>query len=96
MSTAELRTLLAPLNDEKSAWRFMAREVIAYRIFRDGKLSEAQKEFEALGNATEASASIRQRAGAMATLIRTSGGEDFGVVPPPKPAQPAQQGTATP
>ena len=96
MSTAELRTLLAPLSDEKSAWRFMAREVIAYRIFRDGKLSEAQKEFEALGNATEAPGSVRQRAGAMATLIRTSGGRDFGVVPPPKPEQPAQQGTATP
>ena len=64
--------------------------------FRDGKLSEAQKEFEALGNATEAPDSIRQRAGAMATLIRTSGGENFGIVPPPKPAQPTQQGTATP
>ena len=96
MSTDELRTLLAPLNDQKSAWRFMAREILAYRTFRDGKLTEAQKEFEAVANATEAPASIRQRSGAMATLIRTSGGQDYGIVPPPKPAQPAQQGTATP
>ena len=96
MSTDELRTLLAPLNDQKSAWRFMAREILAYRAFRDGKLSEAQKEFEALGNATEAPATVRQRAGAMATLIRTSGGQDYGTVPEPTPPKPAQQGTATP
>ena len=96
MSTDELRTLLAPLNDQKSAWRFMAREILAYRAFRDGKLSEAQKEFEALGNATDAPATVRQRAGAMATLIRTSGGANFGTVPEPKPAKPAEQGTAKP
>jgi len=96
MSTAELRTLLAPINDDKSGWRFMAREILAYRTFRDGKTAEAQKEFEALAKANDAPSSVRQRTAAMATLLRTSGGENFGSVPPPKPAAPEQQGTPTP
>jgi len=98
LSTDEIRTLVAPLNDQKSAWRFMAREILAYRAYRDGNLSDAQKEYQALADAAEAPATLRQRAGAMATLIRTSGGRDYGTVPPPPnaPAAPAQQGTPSP
>jgi hypothetical protein len=98
-STNDLRTLLAPINDDKSGWRFMAREILAYRTYRDGKTKEAQKEFETLASSADAPASLRQRAAAMATLIRTSGGENFGTVPPPvppKPVAPAQQGTPSP
>jgi len=95
-TTAELRTLLAPLNDDKSAWRFMAREILAYRAYRDGNASQAQKEFEAIARASDAPAAIRQRASAMDTFLRTSGGRNFGTVPLPKPAAPAQQGTPSP
>ena len=95
LSTGELQTLLAPLNDGKSKWRFMARELLAYRALHDEKTDDAQKEFAALAAATEAPASLRQRAEAMATLIRTSGGKDYGKVPE-APKQTPQQGTATP
>ena len=95
LSTVALQTLLMPLNDGKSKWRFMARELLAYRALRDDKPADAQKEFTALAAATEAPASLRQRAEAMATLIRTSGGKDYGKVPE-APKQTPQQGTATP
>jgi hypothetical protein len=95
LSTAQLSTLLAPLNTENSAWRYMAREILAYRTFRDGKTDAAQKEFEALAKSNGAPGALRQRASAMATLIRTSGGNDYGTVPLPKPAAPAQ-GTPSP
>lgn len=98
LPTADLKTLLAPLNDGKSKWRFMARELIAYRALRDGQGGDALKEYTALAADTDAPNSLRQRAEAMATLIRTSGGKDYGKVPePPKPDQAATaQGTHTP
>jgi hypothetical protein len=98
LSTAELRTLVAPLNDGKSQWRFLAQELIAYRIYKDGQTAEALKQFKALAAAASgAPATVRQRAQAMAILIDTSGGTDYGKVPPPpKAEQEPQQGTATP
>jgi hypothetical protein len=89
LSTAELTTLLAPLNDGKSKWRFMARELLAYRALKEDKTDAALKEFTALAAATDAPPGLRQRAGAFAAMIRTSGGKDFGSVP--KPAAPAAQ-----
>lgn len=95
LSTEELKTLLAPLNDGKSKWRYMARELLAYRALHDNNTAVAGKEFAALAADKDAPTSLRQRADAMATLIRTSGGKDYGTVPEPaKPAAP--QGTATP
>jgi hypothetical protein len=98
LPVADLKALLAPLNDGKSKWRFMARELLAYRALRDGQTAEAQKEYTALAADADAPNSLRQRAEAMATLIRTSGGKDYGKVPePPKPDQAgAVQGTPTP
>jgi hypothetical protein len=99
LSSTELRTLLTPLNDGKSQWRFMARELLAYRTLRDGKTADSLKEYAAIAADSAAPQSVRDRAGAMATLIRTSGGRDFGTVPPPPPpVAPAapNQGTATP
>jgi hypothetical protein len=91
LSTEELKTLLAPLSDGKSQWRFMARELLAYRALHDDHTDVAQKEFAALAAEKDAPSSLRQRAEAMATLIRTSGGKDFGKVPePPKQDAPAQ------
>ena len=98
LSTEALRTLLAPLNNDKSAWRYMAREILAYRDYRDGKAQTAQKEFQALAANSDVPAAVRQRASAMVTFLRTSGGENYGTVPPPptEPATPAQQGTPSP
>jgi len=95
LSTAELQTLLMPLNNGKSKWRFMARELLAYRALHDEKPADALKEFTALAAASDAPASLRQRAEAMATLIRTSGGKDYGKVPE-APNATATQGTTTP
>jgi hypothetical protein len=95
LSTEELKTLLAPLNNGTSKWRFMARELLAYRALHDNAVEAAGKEFAALAADKDAPSSLRQRADAMATLIRTSGGKDYGSVPPPpKPAE--AQGTAAP
>jgi hypothetical protein len=93
LSTAELKTLLAPLAQSETPWRYMAREILAYRDFHDGLTRKAQKEYEGLAAASDAPSGLRQRAQAMATLIRTSGGRDYGKVPPPPAETPAQQGT---
>ena len=92
LPAGELKKLLDPLLESKTAWRFMAREILAYRDYRDGRTENAQKEYTALAAATEAPESLRQRAQAMATLLRTSGGENYGYVPPPEDAS-AQKGT---
>lgn len=96
LSTAELKTLLEPVNVATSKWRFMARELLAYRALKDGQTADAEKEFAALAKATEAPGSLRQRADAMATLIRTSGGKDFGTVPEKPVEKAAAEGTKKP
>lgn len=82
-SKSDLQTLLAPLTDSKSSWRFMAREILAYCDFRDGAMKAAQSEYDSLAAESEAPATVRQRASAMASLIRAGGGANFGTVPPP-------------
>jgi hypothetical protein len=88
-SRSDLQTLLNPLIDPESPWRFMAREILAYRDFRDGAAKQAQSEYASLAADPNAPEVLRQRAKAMATLIRTGGGENYGTVPPP--AEPAAQ-----
>ena len=92
-SKSDLQTLLAPLTDPKSAWRFMAREILAYCDFRDGAMNPAQSEYDSLAAASDAPASVRQRASAMASLIRAGGGENYGIVPPPPKAAGASPST---
>lgn len=93
LSTDELKKLVAPLNDGKSQWRFMAQELLAYRAFKDGRVPDALASYKALGAADKAPAALRQRAQAMATFLETSGGADFGKVP--LPAQPGAEAPAT-
>ena len=95
LSTADLKTWLAPLTDGKSQWRFMAGELLAYRAMRDGNPAQSLAAYKALAADKDAPPSLRQRADAMATFIQTSGGKDFGTVPPP-PQPTVQQETATP
>lgn len=89
-SRSDLQALLAPLADGKSAWRFMAREILAYCDYRDGRLKQAQGEYENLANQPAAPQTLRQRATAMAAFIHTGGGANYGTVPPP--AAPADAG----
>ncbi len=96
LSTDDLKKLLAPLTQSESPWRFMALEILAYRDFHDGLTKKAQQEYESLAAAKDAPSGLRQRAQAMATLIRTSGGADYGKVPPPPAETPAQQGNTRP
>jgi hypothetical protein len=91
---SELETLLAPLTSPTSAWRFPAREVLAYSDFRAGAMQQAQSEFETLAADTNASAGLRGRARAMATFIKTGGEKDFGTVPPPPAPTPAPAAAA--
>jgi hypothetical protein len=98
-SKSDLQTLLAPLTDPKSSWRFMAREILAYCDFRDGAMKAAQSEYDGLAAESEAPATVRQRAGAMASLIRAGGGANYGTVPPPpkrSDASPSAQEGNTP
>ena len=87
-SKSDLQTLLAPLMKGNSPWRFMARELLAYTDYRDGQAKQALREYQLLGLEPGAPQALRQRASAMATLIRTGGEREFGTVPPPKPVAP--------
>ncbi len=95
---SDLQNLVAPLTDPTSAWRFLAREVLAYGDYRSGQLREAQREFRTLAVDTDAPQSVRARAHGMASLLNAGGTGNFGFVPqPPAPAQssaaPTPQGT---
>ena len=98
-SKSDLQSLLAPLLDDKSSWRFMAREILAYCDFRDKSLMAAQTEYQSLARDPATPATLRQRATAMVSLIRAGGAADYGTVPPlPKPqaAAPGAKTGATP
>lgn len=89
ISADKLKELVAPLNDGKSEWRFMAQELLAYRAMHDGQTAAALAAYKSLANDTNTPATIRQRAQALVSMIETSGGKDFGTVPPPpKPEAP--------
>lgn len=93
---SELETLLAPVNDNTNAWRFLAREVLAYADYRAGALGAAQSAYQALGAEKDAPDGVRGRANAMAIFLKAGGDRNFGTVPrpalPPAPG-PAQGGT---
>jgi hypothetical protein len=95
----DLQDLLAPVNDGKSGWRFMAQEILAYVDFRDGRLQAAQSEYKSLAAMQDAPGAIHQRAAAMATLLRTGVG-DYGTVPedakPDAEKTAAEQGAVAP
>ena len=86
----QMETLLAPLTDPTSAWRYMAREILAYADYRAGKFAAAQKEYETLAAETKAPIGVRQRADAMMSFLKAGGDKDYGTVPPPKPAAATQ------
>ena len=78
--------LLAPLDTPTSAWRPMAREVLAFADYRGSRLKQAQSEFQALADDGEAPDGLRGRARTMAAFLANGGAADSGVVPPEAPA----------
>ncbi|HWA90220.1 MAG TPA: tetratricopeptide repeat protein [Rhizomicrobium sp.] len=91
---AELDSWLAPINDNSSAWRFIAREILAYSDYRAGSLAVALSEYKALAAEKDATPGQRQRAGAMATFIEAGGDKEYGTVPRPAPPPAPPQAAA--
>jgi hypothetical protein len=86
-SRADLQTLLAPLTDANSAWRYTAHEIFAYSDYRHGDIARAQQEYANIAAATGLPAQLHARAIAMSTFLKAGGGKDYGRVP--EPAVPA-------
>ncbi len=83
-----------------NAWRFAAREILAYADYHNGQFKQAQAEFKALTDDKDAPQAQRARAGAMAAFLRNGGLSDFGTMPapppPPAPATPPAPGAVAP
>lgn len=101
---AQLQNVLGPLTQDASAWHQMAREVLAYSDYRTGDYPTAEGEYRALANDSGSPAPLKKRASIMAAFLKAGGNANFGFVPQPAPASPAngtppattQQGTPSP
>jgi hypothetical protein len=85
----DVEALLAPLDDPASAWRPMAREILAYADYRAGNIPLALSEYKSLAADSSAPSALRKRTDVMATFLMAGGDKDFGTVP--KPAQDRSQ-----
>ena len=79
----DLQKILAPLTDPTSAWNPMAREILAYWDFHNGKMKEALAAYKKLAAEPNLPESLHQRSFAMATFLGAGGASDYGSVPPP-------------
>ncbi len=97
-SRADLEALLQPINGDTSAWRQMAREVLAYSDYKAGKVKEAASEFAALVADPDSPDALKSRARAFAAYLQSGGAADYGTVPPPAaaPAPGTPPGTVPP
>jgi hypothetical protein len=77
----EVETLLAPLTDPGSDWRYSAREVLAYSDYHNGNTKLATTAFKQLADDAKAPANLRQRAKVMQSFLEAGGGADVGTVP---------------
>jgi hypothetical protein len=88
-SRADLEKLLAPLSDPGSAWRYTAREILAYWDYRDGQTAKAAGEYASLAAVHDVPSQLHERVAAMATFLKAGGDKNFGSVPPlPEDAAP--------
>jgi len=94
----DMQTLLAPITDPSDPFHYMANELLAYADYREGNVAAAQKEFELLAKAKDASEGIKERANTMAAFLAAGGNRNVGTVPapPPRPAQTDAAQTAAP
>jgi hypothetical protein len=83
---SDIDTLLAPLNVDSSAWRFMAREILGYASYRAGAYGQSEREFAALAADKNAPDTLRARARAMSDFMKAGGDKNFGNVPRPQSA----------
>jgi hypothetical protein len=83
---ADLEALLQPINTDTSAWRQMAREVLAYSDYKAGKVKEARTEFAALAADPDSPDALKSRVTAFAAFLAGGGAADYGTVPPPAAA----------
>lgn len=65
----DIKGRIGSLNDDETAWRNSAREVLGLSAFKAGKYQEAQGYFEAIVSDATASAGLRDRAHVMLALI---------------------------
>jgi hypothetical protein len=95
---ADLEALLQPVNTDTSAWRQMAREVLAYSDYKAGKMKQAQTEFAALSTDPDSPDALKSRVNAFAAFLASGGAADYGTVPPPAaaPAPGAPPGAVVP
>ena len=82
---ADLEALLQPVNADGSAWKQMAREVLAYSDYKAGKTKEAETQFTALMNDPDAPDALKNRARAFAARLHEGLNANYGTVPPPAP-----------
>jgi hypothetical protein len=61
---------LAPLLDEKGAWRYSARELVALLALRRGDTEAARKEYTQLADDSKTPAGIRARAAEMLQALK--------------------------
>ncbi len=94
-SRADLENLLAPVMDTTNPWNPMAREILAYSDFRNGKIPEALAAYKKLAAEKNLPESLQQRSAAMATYLGAGGGQNYGSVPVPPAPKPAAP-TVTP
>jgi hypothetical protein len=94
-SRADLQTLLAPLTDPNSAWRYTAREILAYSDYRNGQSEKAAQEYASIAAVADAPSQLHARSIAMATFLKAGGGKDYGQVPA-LPVPPAAAPAAVP
>jgi hypothetical protein len=95
-SRPDLEKLLAPLTDPSNAWNPMAREILAYWDFHNGKTQAALAEYKKLSADKTAPDALHQRSLAMTTYLGAGGGQDYGTVPPPPAPKALPALTATP
>lgn len=81
-SRTELAKLLAPLDEQGSAWRELAEEVLAYADYRALDMKAAAARYEALEKDPQAPDALRSRARAMAAFLKNGGAITYGTVPP--------------
>jgi hypothetical protein len=88
-SLSDLAAVLKPLADKADGFGPQAREILAYANYRTGNIKESQKLYEALAKDDKAPQGLRQRAGVMATFMKSGGAANFGSVPPVPEQKPA-------
>jgi hypothetical protein len=76
-------SVLGPLTAADNPWRFAASEITAYIDLKDGSRANALAEYQKLADATDAPASLRQRAGGIAEYLKANPDAGIPAAAPP-------------